>query len=361
MTSATSMYNAKPVLADSNKEFEQWSLQSRLPQLRYMVFFTALLYLLYGYFETLIDLPYANQRLLFHVVIIPLSLLLIYRLSFYPQYFKQMRLLLVFAPVSAVWANLYLNVGSSSFSHFSPEIYLNIIWTFTMSGLTFRYALFAVCCSLSGTLVMSYLHGPNDPKLYLHYLWILSACVFGVVSSIVLERMMRSLYQQQLELAHSASVDGLTGLWNREKLLQLFNQTLDEASSRAGYSILMLDIDHFKPVNDQFGHIVGDKVLVQFSQLLKQQVHKLGHVGRFGGEEFCILLPHYTLHQAEQFAEHLRVKISETAFETVGVKTASIGVCQYVPNESFETLITRADKALYMAKDKGRNRVQSLN
>ncbi len=356
----TNVQNGKPITADSTDTFEQWSLQTRLPQLRYMVFFTALLYLLYGYCETLIDLPLANLRLAFHVVLIPLSLLFIYRLSFYPQYFKQMRILLVCAPVGAVWASLYLNAGYDSFAHFSPEIYLNIIWTFTMSGLTFRYALFAVSCSLSGTLVMSHLHGASDPKIYLHYLWLLSAVVFGVVSSMVLERMMRSLYQQQLALEHAASVDSLTGLWNRDKLLQLFEQT-EASKAEANYSILMLDIDHFKAVNDHYGHIVGDKVLVQFSQLLKQQVHKLGHVGRFGGEEFCILLPQFSLRQAEQFAENLRLKISETEFDIVGAKTASIGVCQYQVAENFESLMTRADKALYMAKDQGRNRVQSLN
>lgn len=339
--------------------FEQWSLETRMAQVRYMNFFTALLYLLYAYFESLMDLPYADVRLAIHGFMIPLFLLFIYRLSFTPSAYRLMRMILVGAPVSAVWSNLYFNMGTPLFAHFAPEIYLNIIWTFTMSGLTFRYALLAVSLSLSVTLTSTYLYWDNDPTLYLHCLWLLSAMVFGVVSALVLERMMRSIYKQQRELEHSASVDSLTGLWNRDKLVQLFKQEIEEKSEQQDYCLLMLDIDHFKSVNDQYGHIVGDKVLVQFAQLIESVLAEQGQVGRFGGEEFCALLPNASIMQASTLAEQLLAAIRQYDFVTVGNKTASIGLCQYRCNESFETLIARADKALYRAKEGGRDQIRS--
>lgn len=330
-----------------------------MTQVRYMNFFTALLYLLYAYFESLMDLPYADVRLAIHGFMIPLFLLFIYRLSFTPSAYPLMRMILVGAPVSAVWSNLYFNMGTPLFAHFAPEIYLNIIWTFTMSGLTFRYALLAVSLSLSVTLTSTYLYWDNDPTLYLHCLWLLSAMVFGVVSALVLERMMRSIYKQQRELEYTASVDSLTGLWNRDKLVQLFKQQIEEKDEQQDYCLLMLDIDHFKSVNDQYGHIAGDQVLIQFARLIERILAEKGQVGRFGGEEFCALLPNTNMVQANLLSEQILTTIRTCDFAEVGRKTASIGLCQYRSDDNFEALISRADKALYQAKEGGRDQVRS--
>lgn|GEM_PF-4816540 len=357
MNSAIATLSVNLAQKPSREAYEQWSLETRLYQIRYMNFFTALLYALYAYLESLIELPYADLRVGIHGLVIPFFLLLIYRLSYYPAYHQQMRWLLIIAPVSAVWLNLYLNVGTPMFANFAPEIYLNIIWTFTMSGLTFRYAMLAVALSLSGILFTVNQNWTNDPILYLHFLWLISSLVFGMVSAMVLERMMRSIYKQHLKLEHSASVDALTGLWNRDKLLSLFEQE-DIAHCPKDYSVLMIDIDHFKSVNDQHGHIVGDKVLTQFADLIKLHVGLNGHVGRFGGEEFCVLLPNSNQLQAFRIAERLLSNIRIYDFTQVGRKTASIGVCQYRSNESFEAFVSRADKALYKAKLNGRNQVQ---
>lgn len=341
----------------SREAYEQWSLETRLSQIRYMNFFTALLYPLYAYSESLIELPYADLRLGIHGLVIPVFLLLIYRLSYNSAYYQLMRWLLIAAPVAAVWVNLYLNAGTPVFANFAPEIYLNIIWTFTMSGLTFRYAMLAVALSLSGILVSVNQYWTNDPTLYLHFLWLASSLVFGVVSAIVLERMMQSIYKQHLQLEHSASVDALTGLWNRDKLLSLFEQE-DISHNPQDYSVLMIDIDHFKSVNDQYGHIVGDKVLTQFADLIKLHVGLNGHVGRFGGEEFCVLLPHSNQLQAFRIAERLLANIRIYDFAMAGRKTASIGICQYRNDENFEAFVSRADQALYKAKLNGRDQVQ---
>ncbi len=356
IVSALSLNLSKTTSSDA---YEQWSLQYRLSQIRYMNFFTALLYFLYAYFEYLMDLPYAELRLGTHGFLIPAFLLIIHRLTYNPSYHKHMRLLLTIAPVLAVWINLFLNAGTPMFADFVPEIYLNIIWTFIMSGLTLRYALYAVSLSLLGTLILAGQHWSSDPTLYLHSLWLISSCVFGIVNALVLERMMRSIYDQQLQLEYSASIDLLTGLCNRYKLLRFFEQQEQLYSDKQNFSVLMIDIDHFKLVNDEFGHIAGDKVLIQFADLIKQHIGQNGHVGRFGGEEFCVLLPDKDQQQAFEIAEALLENIRGYSFSLVGDKTASIGVCQYQHNETFERFISRADQALYKAKSNGRNQVQS--
>ncbi len=227
-----------------------------------------------------------------------------------------------------------------------------------MSGLTLRYALFGIFSSLAGILVAVNHHWSSEPTFYIHSLWLISSLVFGLVSAVVLDRMMRSIYKQQLQLEHSANTDALTGLWNREKLLGLFEQQNLTEHPNQIYSILMIDIDHFKEVNDQCGHIIGDKVLIQFADLIKLHVGNKGHVGRFGGEEFCVLLPQTDQQQATHIAEKLLANISVYDFSIVGNKTASIGVCQYQNYETFEDLVSRADLALYKAKSNGRNQVQ---
>lgn len=358
MTSKLTDSNAKFTLHWTNEDYQHWSWQTRLPQLRYMNFFTALLYLLYAYFESRMNLPFAGLRFALHGFFIPVFLLFICRLSYFPARYKLMRWLLIAAPVSAVWFNLYVNMGTPLFAHFAPEIYLNIIWTFTMAGLSLPYALLAVGCSLSGALVMTYLHWDKEPSAYLHCLWLLSAFVFGLVTAIVLERMMRAIYQQKKQLEYSASTDTLTGLWNRKMLLQRFNREVAENQADAHYSVLMLDIDHFKQVNDEFGHVVGDKVLSEFADLIKRCIGKQGHVGRFGGEEFCILLPGFNHQQAYHLAKELLTAINQCEFSQAGKKTASIGVCQHQDDEDFEACIIRADEALYQAKALGRNQVQ---
>ena len=338
--------------------FESWLLESRIKHIRYMMVLTLLLYILYAYVESLMQLDRMAERLALHGILIPTFLAVAYSLSYLPRYRFFMRLFLMSAPVVAVSSNLYLNLGFGSFSSFAPEIYLNIIWTFTMSGLTLRYSAIAVACSVMISIIMTFIRDFSVNGIYLHFLWLLSSVVFGVLTSIILEKLHRSLFDQQQQLMHSATTDSLTGLWNREKLINQFNDEFYTAHQPINYSVLMLDLDYFKSVNDNFGHIVGDKVLIQFARIVRNHVNSLGYVGRFGGEEFCVLLPDFNVEQAGQFAQTLLTAVSEFKFDEVGVQTVSIGVSHGYSGEKFEAVISRADSALYKAKESGRNNVQ---
>ena len=121
----------------------------------------------------------------------------------------------------------------------------------------------------------------------------------------------------------------------------------------------MLDIDHFKSVNDTYGHDVGDAVLVKFSEIISQTIRENDVVGRWGGEEFLLICPETYIKQSSELAELLRTRIENSDFPIVGRKTASFGVAAYKEEESITELLKQADNALYQAKENGRNQVIS--
>ncbi|AAC06416.1 GGDEF domain-containing protein [Aquifex aeolicus] len=160
-----------------------------------------------------------------------------------------------------------------------------------------------------------------------------------------------------------ALTDPLTGLYNRRVFTEMAEKELAKAK-RYGYnfSILMIDIDNFKKINDTYGHDVGDLVLKKISEILKRNVRGADLVARFGGEEFIVMLSNTNLNGAVKKAEQLRRMIEQTPIELPnGEKlrvTVSIGVSTYRGHESLEELIKEADQALYEAKRKGKNRVE---
>lgn len=153
--------------------------------------------------------------------------------------------------------------------------------------------------------------------------------------------------------------DRLTGLYNRLKLDELFEANLHTAQRHStAFSIILLDIDKFKTVNDTFGHQVGDEVLKEFSTLLKNNIRTEDILGRWGGEEFLILTPGSDLNAATSLAEKLRQSVENHSFKTVGHKTSSFGVSSFYWGDDQKSMVSRADEALYRAKENGRNRVE---
>ena len=124
-------------------------------------------------------------------------------------------------------------------------------------------------------------------------------------------------------------------------------------------SIIILDIDFFKKVNDRYGHNVGDKVLIQVAHSLLKTLRNIDVICRWGGEEFLALLPTASLENASLLAEKLRAYIESLEIDIVGGVTVSFGVAQVINGESMEDVIERADKALYLAKNSGRNCVRT--
>jgi diguanylate cyclase (GGDEF)-like protein len=165
-------------------------------------------------------------------------------------------------------------------------------------------------------------------------------------------------------LSVMAITDQLTKLLNRGEIQRRITERIQanrEAPVGAdATSLVMIDLDDFKKINDTFGHNEGDQVLIAVSGLIKFALEELGNGavgGRWGGEEFMLMLPGMTLNEAAGFAEALRARIAKLRFELCGSETASFGVAQAQPGEEADPLVLRADVALYVAKKSGKNRV----
>lgn len=153
--------------------------------------------------------------------------------------------------------------------------------------------------------------------------------------------------------------DRLTGLFNRQKLDDVLETEVARAKRYSHpLSIILFDIDHFKSVNDQHGHLVGDRVLVKMAEIMQGSVRSVDIAGRWGGEEFVVICPETDKAGANGLAEKIRASIEKTAFPVVGAKTASFGVAEFGPDETITSAIHRADEALYAAKNLGRNRIE---
>jgi diguanylate cyclase (GGDEF)-like protein len=187
----------------------------------------------------------------------------------------------------------------------------------------------------------------------------LSLMVTAIVFFFV--NMMVERYQRRLETM--ATTDKLTGVANREMFELLLEQSIKDSIRRgSAIAVIMLDIDHFKRVNDQYGHLVGDRVLHDIAATIATKIRSSDTLCRWGGEEFTVLLPDCDLTQANKIAEQIRVAIEShhIAFGSVNLAiTASFGVSQYRAIELSEELFRRVDKALYQAKEQGRNQVVS--
>jgi len=153
--------------------------------------------------------------------------------------------------------------------------------------------------------------------------------------------------------------DKLTQLFNRTKIDDIFSQELERAARyKSVFAFILIDLDHFKAVNDTYGHQVGDITLKQLAKILQRHVRQNDYVGRWGGEEFVILAPETKIAQAYEMTEKIRKVIATFDFETVGNKTASFGLTCFIEGDTQETITQRADEALYEAKRNGRNCVK---
>ena len=185
------------------------------------------------------------------------------------------------------------------------------------------------------------------------------ACLFVVLVPIVC--LVMTAERLQTHLRHTASTDSLTGLMNRRAFLEESDRRFRQARRSQGTITLMLiDIDHFKAVNDRHGHGAGDAVLIGLARLLDVSLRRSDLACRYGGDEFCVLLPDTGAAAALRVAETLRARFSGAGFqsagETVGT-TLSIGIAENGPSvDTLEGLISRADAALYRMKRAGRNR-----
>jgi diguanylate cyclase (GGDEF)-like protein/PAS domain S-box-containing protein len=159
------------------------------------------------------------------------------------------------------------------------------------------------------------------------------------------------------KLAKLAYFDALTGIYNRRKFDEIFKTETNRVRRyQRTLSALFFDIDHFKRVNDTYGHDIGDEVLIKMSKIIQLNIRDTDYFARWGGEEFILLLPETSIIEANLMAEHIRNTIEKNIFNKVGSLTISIGLSELKESERNTTFIKRLDTALYKAKSDGRNR-----
>ena len=161
------------------------------------------------------------------------------------------------------------------------------------------------------------------------------------------------------EMRGKAYFDGLTKVNNRNKFDELFEREFKNSKRYSiGFSLAILDIDHFKKFNDNFGHLIGDEVLMCTAQIVNNAIRETDEFSRWGGEEFALLFPNTPLENAEVVANKLREKIHHYDHPKAGSITVSFGLTHYKKGDTIESIFKRCDEALYLAKENGRNRVE---
>ena len=185
-----------------------------------------------------------------------------------------------------------------------------------------------------------------------------------VRSMLRIKRLQDELEEKNRELAQLSISDGLTGLFNHRHMQQLLEEEFERANRSGGpLAVAMLDLDRFKSVNDTYGHQVGDRVLQDMAEILRETAREIDRIGRYGGEEFIVILPETGIDDAAVFAERVREEVENFEFAQ-GMReplsmTVSAGVAEY-PDPRVadpQELVKHADQALYAAKGAGRNRI----
>jgi diguanylate cyclase (GGDEF)-like protein len=227
-----------------------------------------------------------------------------------------------------------------------------------------RHYLYKTVPNLPLVMVTGFSNADVTKRLHARMRPITLALATAVMVVIVLTTMLSIIARQREVMKQLATTDVLTGLLNRRELMNIGEQEAARARRyHTSLSLLMLDIDHFKYVNDTWGHQTGDRALQSLAEVMMQVVREHDVVGRYGGEEFLILLPHTDAAAVQTVAERIRALV-QSSHHTLSDNgevvhfTVSIGVVtQSTDNTSLEDLISQADQALYKAKAQGRNRV----
>ncbi len=188
---------------------------------------------------------------------------------------------------------------------------------------------------------------------------LLIAMFFVIFYVFYLKKEIKERKKLEKELEKLATIDRLTSIFNRYKMdISLGKQIEIAKRYKRDLSIIFFDIDYFKKINDKYGHKTGDVVLKELSKLIQATIRKSDIFGRWGGEEFLIILPETTKKEAVKLAEKLRQKIEQNYFTSIDHLTCSFGVTSYKDSDTTETMLSRVDKKLYLAKESGRNQVR---
>ncbi len=240
-----------------------------------------------------------------------------------------------------------LGIMQKAVEHLSPNDHQNIRsrWTPVEYIKSVDYTLVLIILAISSILVLFFIYRHYVLKRYNQQI----------------EKAHEALLQKNLELEKISVTDSLTGVFNRVKINMLLEKELKRVSRYGGtFSLIMMDLDHFKQVNDTFGHPMGDYVLKMTTEIVLSNLRETDTLGRWGGEEFIVICPGIDLSGAKHCAENLRQCMQTTRFGVVEHQLASFGVTAYMEGDTADSILQRVDAALYRAKEQGRNQVASL-
>jgi len=346
-----------------NKDFIRWQRDKSVRKIQYVSALTGLLYIMMG-IKNIFTAPVEIQYLL-----IPNQIVLLPSYAFFLSYLAYKKVnpqileyVLLCAPIVAALAHAVIFSRMTMYSTYQAELYIMIFWIFTISGLHFSHALLSAAIVFSIGEIYPYIWYDEDPDGFLsHSAWMIVNMLFGIVGGYLFQEAQKSTFLKELELEASATIDRLTGLYNRVKLDIVLMQELIRAK-RYNYKIgiLLMDIDFFKDVNDKHGHLTGDEVLIAIAHKIKENIRSSDFVFRWGGEEFIVLCLEIDKSNLLQLAHKVRQSVEQHHFDVLGYKTISIGATMSNEDDTVQSIINRADKALYEVKNNGRNSVKFL-
>jgi len=342
------------------QRYLRWRDKPRLKQVSCILALTASLYIVMAMIECWIApselSPFAWK---IHGLILAPSLFFISYLATKNTLVKYTDTLLFLSPIFAALMNVYLRDALEWNNTYVSELHLMIFWIFTVSGMRLSSATIS-----AGFVFMISVFSSLDFPFYglvMHLFWSTAALSFGFLGAYLLESSYRKAFRDEIHLEELAQRDALTGLYNRARFDLLIEDELARMSRvKHHFACIFIDIDYFKDVNDMYGHKVGDEVLVEVSELILGSTRQNDSAIRWGGEEFILLCVEIDEEGALAVCEHLRKSINQYTFTQVGELSISVGYTLSREDDTVHSIVQRADKALYEAKDKGRNCVVYL-
>jgi diguanylate cyclase (GGDEF)-like protein len=347
----------------TKEKFDQWMIKSNLLQIRLVSALTGLLYMVAALINSLVVsgdiLP---LMITIHLYVMPPFLFLISLMTFKKDLYRLFIFLLMISPVVATIGNLLITSKLEDPALYMTELYLIIFWIFTVSGLRLWQATISASTTVIVIFSVTYFFFSLSLESFvMHCFWMLASFSFGFLAAYLLERSYKEVFSTHEQLTQLAMTDTLTGLFNRAKLDELLQDELNRSKHfHHTFGLAIMDIDHFKKINDTYGHQVGDAILKEIGKLITEELRSTDKVIRWGGEEFLLIYVETDQKEVFKRIEELRLQIEEHLFSISSIITASFGLTLYTKDDTIDSIIQRADNALYIAKNNGRNRTELI-
>jgi len=263
--------------------------------------------------------------------------------------------------LSILLVTAYYFIFFVAFTYFNKNESYGLIWNifFCMiainlnghnKGLFYTFVLYGYIFLIAHEGIGVWQQGAWDKVAFFHYVFamVLLTCVVYVMEL--------ALFRSHTKLQKMAEEDELTQTYNRHKLREILQAEIERTQRHdTSLCVILFDVDNFKGINDTFGHNVGDDVLKRLAKIVKNAIRVNDTFGRWGGEEFLLILPHLKLEDATKVCEKIRLLIAQSIFEKVDSLTCSFGLCVYEKEMNIDGLVNRCDKAMYQAKMLGKN------